>query len=124
MTKLLKVLLTIGLFAFTAALMAGSLAERRLSTAKQNFGWFASNGTQVHTVGSDQAIIFYFDDDRGKRVVVTTIGSMDPQRSNPGTQVKITLNEGDRYHAAIANSHSFVQLMNVRFGVDGLAEAH
>jgi hypothetical protein len=118
MTKTLKTLITAGLISTAATSMAIANPQIQFEDGQQSGGQFTSDDPQVYDLGSDLAVVFYYDNPQGERVVVTTVGPKDPDSGRPASQHIVTLTEGEVYQATLESSDPTTEAINVTVRFD------
>lgn len=115
MTETLKTLMTAGLISTAAASMAIADPQIQFEDGPRSSGQFTADDPRIYDLGHDLAVVFYYDNPNGERVVVTTIGPKDPDSGRPASQHIVTLSEGETYQATLETSEAEPINVTVRF---------
>ena len=59
----------------------------------------------IYDLGSNLAIVFYYTDSKGNRLLVTTIGPKDPDSAASATQQILTMNSEGEYVINISSDN-------------------
>ena len=108
-TKTLKPLIMSGLIATASAAIAAPDHSIQFEDEQQYGGRFKPEDPTIYDLGLDLAVIFYYDNAQGERVVVTTIGPKDPDSGRPASEHIVTLIEGEHYRARLASDDPSVE---------------
>ncbi|GEM_PF-5260409 len=74
----------------------------------------------VYDLGDSRAVIFYYTDENGDRLLVTTIGPKDPDADLPATQQIVKMNDQDsEYVVNIESAESGTNPLQLSAHFDG-----
>ena len=110
MTKTLKSLLAASLLTAATTSMA--------DPATHNTGSFTPQNPAIYDLGLDVAVVFYYDNVDGERLVVTTIAPKDPDSGRPASEHIVTLGEEQRFQASFAIDDPAIERVNVTLTFD------
>jgi len=104
MTKRSKLLMLVGLITLATASLANVNSPMQIEAEQQHSGNFSPEDPAIYDLGLDWAVIFYYDNEQGERVVVTTIAPKDPDSDRTASEHIVTLSPGERYRVTLASS--------------------
>tara|TARA_B100001964_G_C14028109_1_gene506995 strand:+ start:188 stop:574 length:387 start_codon:yes stop_codon:yes gene_type:complete len=118
MTKTAKLITIAGLIAIATPCLAAANPEMPFQGGPQHSGRFTPEDPAIYDLGQDWAVIFYYENAQGERVVVTTIAPKDPDSGRPASEHIVTLRGGESYRAALASTDSTMEPMHVTVRFD------
>ena len=106
MNTTLKSLVAASLLTAASFGVAASDNPIQINTDVVPTGQFTGEDPAIYDLGQDLAVVFFYNNDAGQNVVVTTIAPKDPDSDRPASEYIVTLDEGEMYTATLASSDS------------------
>ena len=94
-----------GLITIATASLATVNPQIQSEGEQQYSGQFSSDDPAIYDLGQYWAVVFYYDNAQGERVVVTTIAPKDPDSGRPASEHIVTLSAGETYQATLASGN-------------------
>ena len=118
MTNTAKYLMIVGLITIATPSLATANPQMQFKSEQQYSGQFSSDDPAIYDLGQDWAVVFYYDNAQGERVVVSTIAPKDPDSGRPASEHIVRLSAGESYRATLASNDPTAEPINVTVRFD------